>query len=575
MATFPRRGFVAEIVCLVVLVTVGLCVSLPCFRSEIEFEDEGCLAYGAVRVMEGQIPNRDFVSLQPPLCYYAAAATFKLIGTSLLSLRILGLGVYLAMPLLIYGISRQFNGRSISLAAALPATILGLPYFNFVPFAVWQGNAVALMAVLAYLLALRTGAWAGWAWAAGCLTATTMLLRQDHGFYLLIALGVLSGVLRFARGQVPAGGKPAAACLNRLLLAWLAGTGLILLPWGLFWTVERAWPDVLRQLVLFPATTYAKTSSLPFPDLRAALAWGPQIINLLFFAPPLLDLLVAIWLGQRLVRHRAGHREALVTFLLVWSSLFYCQVLVRSDLKHVLITLPPFFILAGCAFRWGLNSALHCMTAGAAEAASDRSSASLKRAGDETRGPKRSETARPPAAKDPGQQPGAETTLINRFVQRRNLAGAGICCLSAGLVSVFLWLAAQECLPPRLGPADALKLKRGGLRVRGSADLQVYIEGLQNLAPSNRSILCLPYQPMLYFLCERRNPTRWNYIWPGDQTPEELQALVEQARRDPPALVVLNHEEVLRNYAPAVIDYIQRDYLLAAKTKGRLLYLPR
>ena len=80
---------------------------------------------------------------------------------------------------------------------------------------------------------------------------------------------------------------------------------------------------------------------------------------------------------------------------------------------------------------------------------------------------------------------------------------------------------------------------------------------------------------MLYFLCERRNPTRWNFLWPGDQTPAELSALVEQARRDPPAAVVLFEEPKLQSYAPGVLDYIHHDYHLVTDPAAVVrIYLP-
>jgi hypothetical protein len=49
-------------------------------RSELNGDDV-LVSCGAVRVMEGQLPYRDFVTLQPPLCFYSAAAAFKLLGT--------------------------------------------------------------------------------------------------------------------------------------------------------------------------------------------------------------------------------------------------------------------------------------------------------------------------------------------------------------------------------------------------------------------------------------------------------------------------------------------------------------
>jgi 4-amino-4-deoxy-L-arabinose transferase-like glycosyltransferase len=63
-----------------------------------------------VRAAQGEIPHPDFVSLQPPLSFYTTAGVFKLFGTSLASLRIFGLLIFLLLPLLIYGVGRSFAG---------------------------------------------------------------------------------------------------------------------------------------------------------------------------------------------------------------------------------------------------------------------------------------------------------------------------------------------------------------------------------------------------------------------------------------------------------------------------------
>src|SRR6266446_3688126 len=107
-SSFAKRSWPADPVCILLLISVCLAIGLPRYRVGIDWADEGFLAYGAVRVMEGQVPNRDFVSLQPPLSFYAVAAAFKLFGTSLASLRLLGLSIYVLIPLLIYAIARSF-----------------------------------------------------------------------------------------------------------------------------------------------------------------------------------------------------------------------------------------------------------------------------------------------------------------------------------------------------------------------------------------------------------------------------------------------------------------------------------
>ena len=94
-------------------------------------------------------------------------------------------------------------------------------------------------------------------------------------------------------------------------------------------------------------------------------------------------------------------------------------------------------------------------------------------------------------------------------------------------------------------------------------------------APVDRSILCLPYQPIFYFLCERRNPTRWNYLWAGDQTPEDHERFIQQAKADPPAVVLMASETEMSRYAPRVVDYVHETYRVASESGGLKVYLPK
>jgi len=124
-------------------------------------------------------------------------------------------------------------------------------------------------------------------------------------------------------------------------------------------------------------------------------------------------------------------------------------------------------------------------------------------------------------------------------------------------------------------PLEEMMLSRAGVRVDGGAGLAHFVRLVQAAAPAGRSILCLPYEPMFYFLCERRNPTRWNYIWPGDQTAEDHRALIRQARRDPPAVVVITGEADMARYAPAILDYVHAEFRKTAEGSGFTVYLPK
>jgi hypothetical protein len=474
------------------------------FRSGIDTRDEGILAYGADRVMQGQLPHRDFVSLQPPLSFYTAAVMYKLYGTSLLSLRILGFGIYLALPLLIYGIARTMIGPALSLAAALPACVLGIPFFHFIPFAPWQGVAAAAAAVFLYLRAAPKGSSLGGG-LAGILTAAAMLCRHDQGLYVALAIVAYTLALRYA-GQLIA-----KELLGRVFAGWIVGIVVCFLPWTIYWAVEGAVPAMFQQLVLYFATTYVKTHTLPFPRFGLDLPLVRNAIVSLFYLPPVAGLLAACWLWRQYLRRCYGLREANMTLVLAWTLLFYCQVRGRTDVHHLLLTQVPFFILSACLWAAALEAGV---------------------------------------AKVPFSV--AATVALASFLV---------------LVGPFFL---QNPGSDREAP-----LPRTGVRFKGAEELADFVRQVQQYAPPDRSILCLPYQPMLYFLCQRRNPTRWDYLWAGDQTAADFQTLVNEAKHDPPAVVLIADEPWLAHFAPIILDYVHEDYRNSAKILGVSFYLPK
>ena len=491
-----KSARITDLLCAALLVSFALAIAYPRWRAGIDWRDEGLLAYGAVRVMHGEVPHRDFVSPQPPLSFYAVAGVFKLCGISLASLRVLGLSIFLLLPLLIYGVGRNFAGPILSFAAAAPACILGLPYCNFVPLAVWQGIAASLAAVLLFLPAVSSKQqWL--AFPAGLLTAASLFLRHDQAVYTTISIFALAITLGLAGGHSISG-----ANLKRALLFWLTGIAIVLIPAILVWWRIGALAEMFRQLVLFPFTTYRKTSSLPFPRFIIRRSVWENAVVLLFYLPPFIQAIAALYLVRSLISRRLHRREAILAFLVVWSALFYLQVIVRSDFTHLVITLSPFFLLI--ALGWSI--------------------------------------------------------VHEKFVNHRKIKIA-LSAVFATLVVWFLWILHSFALPDVTRANEQLTLDRGGVRIEHAHAVANFVQRLQASVPPGRSILALPYQPMFYFLCGRRNPTRWNYLWPGDQNAQDHERLIEEAERDPPALVLLSQQREVAAFAPAIVEYLRAHYL--------------
>jgi hypothetical protein len=488
-----------DLLCATLLLSFAVTIACPRWRAGIDWRDEGLLAYGAVRVMHGEVPQRDFVSVQPPLSFYIAAGIFKLCGTSLVSLRGFGLSIFLLLPLLIYGVGRNLMHPVLSFAAAAPVCILGLPYCSFVPLAVWQGIAASLAATFFFLPAvLSARQWL--AFPAGALGAVSLFLRHDQAVYTIVSIVALTIALALARSD-----PTSRTNLKRALVLWLGGIAIVLIPAILIWWRIGALPEMFRQLILFPFTTYQKNSSLPFPRFSVWRSVWDSAVVLLFYLPPFVQAIASLCLVRSIISRGFSRREALLTFLVIWSALFYLQVIIRSDFTHLVIALPPFFLLT--AFGW---------------------------------------------------------SIVRQKFANHHRINLALSAVFAILVTSFLWVLHSFALPDVTPAIEQLALDRGGVRIEQAHVVADFVHRLQATVPPDRSILALPYQPMFYFLCERRNPTRWNYLWPGDQTTQDHERLIEEAERDPPAVVLLAQHREVAEFAPTIIEYLRAHYLWTA-----------
>jgi hypothetical protein len=160
-----------------------------------------------------------------------------------------------------------------------------------------------------------------------------------------------------------------------------------------------------------------------------------------------------------------------------------------------------------------------------------------------------------------------------RAIIVRDYIRVGSSVVFALLIAGFLWLLHPILLPDLSHATERLALDRGGVRIEQQRVVSEFVRGLQQYVPATRSILALPYQPMFYFLSERRNPTRWNYLWPGDQTAQDHARFIEEAERDPPAVILLGEEREFDRYAPSIAQYIDSHYIRTQRFGNFVIYV--
>ncbi len=275
------------------------------------------MLYGARQVLAGAVPYRDFWAIYGPAQYWTVAGLFKLLGTSILTERIWDSLVRAALAATTYALARRLGGRG----AALAVWLLTLGWLWLVKFYGYPLLPAALFGLLAVARLLGRGAARAprrTAFLAGMLAGVAALFRPDIGVYTLVAAAIWMATDAGA-GRDEGVSPPARARVARLgyLAAGAAALGLPVLIY-LVSVVPLA--DLSLQLVVYPATIYPGTRTLPFPSLVAPIAQvlrgaGPagaldQVSRALALYSPWLILAVA---GVRLWRDRgparAGHLD--------------------------------------------------------------------------------------------------------------------------------------------------------------------------------------------------------------------------------------------------------------------------
>jgi hypothetical protein len=245
-----------------VLLLVWICCagSLPIFieRGWIP-HDEGAFAHSAERVLQGELPHRDFDEIYTGGLSQLHALGFALFGVRLSSIRLVLLGFALAFVPALYGIAAR-------LVPPLPAgflTLVGvawsLPnYFAGVPS--WYNLFFATFGTLALLRHLEGGG-RGWLVLAGVCGGLSILAKISGVYFVAAALLFLIHREQWLAHEAP--GDTA----DRTWALWtlqVLGAGVFAIALGrAFW-----WSLGVMELVLFVLPGMALAAFLPWFEVR-------------------------------------------------------------------------------------------------------------------------------------------------------------------------------------------------------------------------------------------------------------------------------------------------------------------
>ena len=294
--------------------------------------EEGFMLVFPEMVLDGQVPNRDFLHLYGPGSLWVLAAVFSVAGVSLASERLVGYLQHLGVVFGVYRLLRPW-GPWISAGGGVIAALLVMTPSGLAAMA-WVGG----VGLGAWALSFALDAWidgqdASWRpVVAGVLAAAALLYRPDLVLALVLAAVVAIPPLS-SRNRRRALVGFAAGCVPWLVHAAMAGPG-----------------NVIEGLVVEPIVDLRGGRHLPIPPSPGHFdgflegAWvfdpppwplpapsGPRQLWLWFFA--LLATGVLLLVAGWLCRRRTGDHRLLA--IAAFSVGLFPQAMQRPDSAHL------------------------------------------------------------------------------------------------------------------------------------------------------------------------------------------------------------------------------------------------
>jgi hypothetical protein len=298
--------------------------------------DEGLMAYGAVRVMDGQAPYRDFWAMYGPAQFYVLAGLFRLFEPSIAVERLWDVAVRACLALAVFLVAARLSSKKLAALSWL-LSVVWLEYFGFYGYPIFAG---LLFVMLSLYCLLRSFDQPAWLWPAGVLAGVAGLFRHDLAAYVIAAQAIALAGRALARP--PEAGPAAPGWLARLraglrrALPFLAGLAAVALPAALLLALTAPVGEMIQQLLVFPATVFPRMRDLPYPPLTG------QYFPFYFpFGVYALGAVLAV------IQHRSAASDGAdrawgLAAVILFGLFGFNQANVRSDLIHI----PQFFLPA-------------------------------------------------------------------------------------------------------------------------------------------------------------------------------------------------------------------------------------
>jgi len=468
----------------------SLLLLIPFYHLPLSETDEGLIAVGAERILNGQIPFRDFFSELGPASFYFQAVIFKMAGINVTSLRVVAWLLGGAITALIFLIARRIVSNSLALLAASIFPLICYPSAYRVSHH-WWANLFLLLTVLVLAGSIpreSSDRRRSSLLVAGMVAGMTLLAMQSLGFWTILMATVFLSIEPWFGGaeQHEGAGRRGVESALWFLLA----TGAVLGMAAGYFALHGALDAWIEDNLFFLFTNYRTYLDVPQASaVETAIHVGrlaltqPSVHYCLYFAGYLFFFFVAPALAFGLTTwrlrpaNRPGQAEtrALLLILLeaIGAFLAECHA---PDVFHLMAAAPLTLVLL--VYHWG------------------------------------------------------------RMVRAGGLAGRLAKVAAIGALGLMTFTAARKAVIT-LRIDVPVQTRRGVIYVRpASAEAtRTFVEAVEQRAQPGSETFFFPYAAELYFLTATRNPTRFDVLVPEFHTNAQVGEAVAALRRARPEFV--------------------------------------
>ncbi len=532
----------------VAIAAVG--VQLPIFDRWFALLDEGYILEIADDINRGNVLYRDVnVDAPFPGAFYLLAWWFRLVGSSVLSSRVLSVAGFALFATASFRIARALLPRAWSfglLAVILCYRVWAFPHWHIYSYSLV--SAALLSAAVALVMSFVGRGGPARVVAAGVLAGAAVMSKQDYGLAvsgLVTLVLAFDGIVRRAHGTT-VGGALAAA------LRFVAGGAAVVLPSLAWFAWQGALDDLVNQAFLVPLSgalqfTYTRLPNLTplfaqdpalraeigsyFPSILATLWWGTigtghawkqtavwdTTLKLVYWAPLFVTgTATVLWLGGVVRRLASGLpaddprrlEDARKLVLLAWACGFLAAFNRPRDWVHLMMIYPPSVVVGAVLL--------------------ERVSVRLPR----------------PA----------------------RIAWAAACALPVLALCAVSVLLVRDL---RRDVSYALATPRGGVRIdpRNGPIIDELLAYVDANVPPGEPLPVYPVQPMLEFLAGRDAAGGFHVIWPVQDPTRDDRIVADLDRRKPSTIVYslsqYQHLGTVQKNAPKLFAYLVANYEIA------------